>query len=240
MGRFFLHQLRTTDPDGARAFYAAVFGNAEADVFLLHEQALARGARPHWLGFIDVSDVDAAVSAFVARGATQLGPKWNRDGLEGVVLRDPGGAVVALGKPPGDSAVSPKPSSVFRTAIGWHLLHTAHVDQAKTHYRDLFGWEFKDPVETANHGVFHPFAWSAGGPVAGAMADIAARTGVHPHWLFAFRVSSVESALAAARWEGASSVQEPAMLSNASLADGGTFAACDDPQGAAFALIEPR
>ncbi|HSY23559.1 MAG TPA: hypothetical protein VK841_15640, partial [Polyangiaceae bacterium] len=90
------------------------------------------------------------------------------------------------------------------------------------------------------HGVFHPFAWSAGGPVVGAMADVAARPGVHPHWLFAFRVSSsVESALAAGRSK-ASCVQEPIALSNAALADGNGLAVCDDPQGAAFALIDRR
>ena len=239
MNPFFLYQLRTTDPDGARAFYAAVFGNADADVFLLHEQAIARGARPHWLGFIQVNDIDGAASAFIARGAVQLGPKWNRDGLEGTVLRDPGGAVVALGRPPATSATPSMPASVFRTEIGWHLLHTAQVEQAKADYRDLFGWDFKAPIETANHGVFHPFAWSAGGPVVGAMADVAARPAVHPHWLFAFRVSSLEGALAAGRAK-ASWVQEPVAVSNAALANGNGLAVCDDPQGAAFALIERR
>ncbi len=235
MNRFFLYQLRTTDTGGARAFYTTVFGNAEADVFPLHEQALARGARPHWLGFIEVNDMDGAVSAFVARGAMPLGPRWNRDGLEGVVLRDPGGAVVAVGKPPASTESAPA-ASVFRTEVGWHLLHTTHVDQAKVNYRDLFGWEFKEPIETANHGVFHPFAWSAGGAVVGAMTDVAARSGVHPHWLFAFRVSSWEGSVAAARLS-ASYIAEPAVLSNAALADGNRLAVFDDPQGAAFALI---
>jgi predicted enzyme related to lactoylglutathione lyase len=237
MNPFFLYQLRTTDPAGARAFYTAVFGNAEADVFPLHEQAIARGARAHWLGFVQVNDVEKAASAFIARGALQLGPKWDRDGLEGTVLRDPGGAVVALGKPPATSAAGSKPASVFRTEIGWHLLHTAHVERAKVDYRDLFGWDFKEPIETAEHGAFHPFAWAAGGPVVGAMTDIVARPGVHPHWLFAFRVSSLEGALTAARSK-ASWLQEPVALSNAALADGNGFAVCDDPQGAAFALIE--
>src|SRR4051794_39161194 len=99
--RFVNYHLRTTDIPAARAFYAAVLGKNHAEIFQLHEQALARGARPHWLGYLDVGEVDAMASAFGARGATPLGPKWvNPQGLEAAVVRDPGGAVVALAKPP--------------------------------------------------------------------------------------------------------------------------------------------
>jgi hypothetical protein len=38
----------------------------------LHEQAIARGARPHWLGFIEVDDVERGAAAFVERGALPL------------------------------------------------------------------------------------------------------------------------------------------------------------------------
>jgi catechol 2,3-dioxygenase-like lactoylglutathione lyase family enzyme len=49
--RFFYYALRTSDVARARAFYTAVLGNDDAEIFELHEQAVARGARPHWLGF---------------------------------------------------------------------------------------------------------------------------------------------------------------------------------------------
>src|SRR4051812_2053088 len=101
MTQFFHYVLRTTDVDRAHAFYSAVLGDTKAEIVPLHEQAVARGARPHWLGFLDVAEVELAASAFVLRGAAPLGPKWiNPRGLEAAVLRDPGGAVVALGKPP--------------------------------------------------------------------------------------------------------------------------------------------
>ncbi len=99
MKRFFRITLRTNDVDAARTFYAAVLGGNAFHVVQLHEEAVARGARPHWLGFLDVGDVDRAAAAFVQRGATQLGPKWvNPEGLEAAVVRDPGGAVIALAK----------------------------------------------------------------------------------------------------------------------------------------------
>jgi predicted enzyme related to lactoylglutathione lyase len=229
MTRFVQFHLRTTDVDAARSFYAAVLGNDDAIIFRLHEQAIARGAPPHWLGYLDVGDVDASVAAFVARGAVPLGPKWvNAEGLEAAVMRDPGGAVVALAKPP--------PASVDRKGgpaeVAWHLLHTTDVDRAKANYNELFGWELGEPMDLGTHGVFHPFAWQPGDPTVGAMSDIATHPGVHSHWLFHFRVGSLDAAIDAAR-AGGGIVMGPFVMPS-----GERIAVCDDPQGAAFALIE--
>src|SRR5271156_5293910 len=101
MHQFFHYQLRTSNVAAARAFYGEVLGSADANIVQLHEQAVARGARPHWIGYLDVGDVDRVAAAFVVRGATPLAAKWvNREGLEAAVVRDPGGAVLALAKPP--------------------------------------------------------------------------------------------------------------------------------------------
>ncbi|HEX4477622.1 MAG TPA: VOC family protein [Polyangiaceae bacterium] len=229
---FFEYYLRTIDVDGARAFYSAVLGDRKLEVFQLHEQALARGARPHWLGFIDVGDVDGATSAFVARGATSLGPKWvNPQGLEASVVRDPGGAVVALAKP------APKPASDASAGdsslgVEWHLLNTRDVEGAKKNYSEVLGWEFKAPLDLGTYGVFHPFAWQAGGAPVGSMSDIATRPGVHPHWLFHFRVGALDPAVDAVRARGGSVVESVV------IPGGDRIAICDDPQGAAFTLRE--
>jgi predicted enzyme related to lactoylglutathione lyase len=225
MKRFFHYTLRTTDVPRARAFYSAVLGEDHADIVQLHEQALARGARPHWLGFIDCGDVDASVSVFGARGAAPLGPKWvNPRGLEAAVLRDPGGALVALAKPGHTSVPHPE--------VAWHQLNTADVEHAKANYAELLGWAFQEPLDLGVHGVFHPFAWEPGGPAVGSMADVSRRPGIHPHWLFHFRVSSVDAALEAVRAHGGL-VVDPVTLAN-----GDRIAVCDDAQGAAFTLRE--
>ncbi|HEY0464433.1 MAG TPA: VOC family protein, partial [Polyangiaceae bacterium] len=198
MTQFFHYVLRTTDVAAAREFYSAVLGNTDAEIVQLHEQALARGARPHWLGFLDVAEVEIATAAFVARGAAPLGPKWvDPRGLEAAVMRDPGGAVVALGKP---AAAAGAESSQPRVA--WHMLNIADVERAVANYRELFGWEFKEPVDLGEHGVFHPFAWQAGGLAVGALSDSAQRPGVHPHWLFHFHVAALDTALEAVRVGG--------------------------------------
>jgi predicted enzyme related to lactoylglutathione lyase len=227
MARFFDYHLRTTDVAAARAFYASVLGTGHAEIFPLHEHALARGARPHWLGYIDVGDVDAATSAFVARGATQLGRWVNPKGLEVVVVRDPGGAIVAVAKP----APRQGNANVFPDVV-WHQLGTVDVERAKTNYRELIGWEFKEPIDLDSLGVVHPFAWQSGGEAVGAMSDIAQRPGMHTHWLFHFRVAALGPALENVR-AGGGSVVGPFVLPS-----GDRVAACDDPQGAAFGLFE--
>src|SRR5208283_3506322 len=131
MTTFFRFELRTTNADGAREFYARVLGHDRAIIWPLHEQALARGARPHWLGSLDVEDIEQTAAAFVERGATRLGPTVpRRDGGQMAVLRDPGGAVVALATPAAENA------QVF-TEVGWHVLNTKDAPRATMDYRDL-------------------------------------------------------------------------------------------------------
>ena len=214
MTRFVRYQLRTTDVPAARAFYTKLLGE-EPDLTPLPAQALARGARSHWLGHLGVTDVERTAQAFVERGATRLGPQG-----DAAVLRDPGGAIVALAK-------GSEPSS---SHVSWHALNTLDVTLASETYRALFGWELRAPIDLAEHGLLHPFAFEAGGPLQGSIVDAARRPGIHPHWLFHFSVPSLEAALAHVRDAGG------LVIGPFTLPDGGRVAVCDDPQGTAFAL----
>jgi predicted enzyme related to lactoylglutathione lyase len=228
MTRFCRFELRTTDAEASRAFYTNILGHARAVIWPLHEQALARGARPHWLGHLGVEDVDAKAAAFVERGAMRLGPTVpTSDGGHAAVLRDPGGAVLAVGTPPPASATPP-------VDVVWHVLNTNSVALAIANYRELFGWEFTDSLELGAHGHFQQFAWLAGGANAGAFADIASRPGVHSHWLFFFEVDALEPAIAAVRAGGGT------VLPPIALPSGERACVCDDPHGAAFGLRERR
>jgi predicted enzyme related to lactoylglutathione lyase len=217
-------RLRTTECERARDFYAAVLGRDDAVIVELRAQALSRGARPHWLGFIDVAELEPTLSAFVARGAQQLGPSLRSVEGEVAVVRDPGGAVVALA-----AALAPSAGP----EVVWYQLNTADVARAKLVYGELFGWHCSEPEVVAAAGVVnHPFAWRAGEVPVGAMADVAGRPSVHPHWLFHFAVAGLDLALEKARALGA--VTLPVLT----LPGGARVAVCDDPQGAAFALLE--
>lgn len=228
MATFYRFELRTTDVEAARGFYAKLFGHDRSLIWPLHEQALARGARPHWLGYLGVDDVESTVAAFVARGGMRLGPApATAEGGPGAVLRDPGGALLAVAQRP---AVEAAPS----VPVAWHVLNTNNVAEAAENYRALCGWHLTDRVMLEVPGTFHGFAWHQGGESVGVMADIADRPGVHPHWTFFFEVDALESAMALTRDAGGLTL-EPI-----TLASGERFCVCEDPQGAAFALRERR
>jgi uncharacterized protein len=160
--------------------------------------------------------------------AMRLGPTQpTGDGGHAVVLRDPGGAVVAVATPPPANAEA-------RVDVVWHVLNTNAVARATANYRELFGWELTDRVGLGAHGSFQRFAWHAGGASVGAIADIAARPGVHAHWLFFFEVDALEPAIAATRAAGGVAL-DPIVVPS-----GERVCVCDDPQGAAFALRERR
>jgi hypothetical protein len=224
MTRFCRIELRTTDVPAARSFYRALLGDEGADIVPLPAEALARGARPHWLGHLGVTDVEAVAGAFVARGATGLGPtRPTAAGGAVAILRDPGDAVVALATPP---------TAPVRADVVWHSLNTTDLARATETYCALMGWQLTEVVDLGPRGRHHQFAWTAGGASVGAISDIAGRPGVHPHWLFHFRVAALEPALAVVRGTGGLAL-DPVTLPN-----GARVAVCDDPQGAAFALQE--
>lgn len=224
MTRFCRIQLRTTDVAAARLFYRALLGDEGADMVPLPAEAIARGARPHWLGHLGVDDVEGTAQAFTARGATRLGPtRAAADGGTVAILRDSGGAVVAL------SAVSavPPPANVV-----WQSLNTADLPGVIATYCGVLGWQLTEALELGALGRQQQFAWAPGGPSVGTMADTAGRPGVHAHWLFHFRVAALEPAVAAVRAAGG------VALDPITLPGGARVAVCDDPQGAAFALHE--
>jgi predicted enzyme related to lactoylglutathione lyase len=214
--RFSRYVLRTTNVPAAEAFYASVLGHHGDQIFPLHEQALARGARPHWLGHIDVSDPAAAAAPLLAAGGQQLGER--ADGI--VVLRDPGGAIVALG---GASAGS-------RAGVLWHVLRARNIDSLAALYAETFGWAFGEYIALGNGERYRALAFSGGERNAGVVGELS--EGVHPHWLFFFGVDSLKDAVARVRAHGGL-VMEPS-----ALPDGTEFAVCDDPQGAAFGLMK--
>lgn len=228
MGRvgFSRFELRTTDITAARAFYQPMLLAGCPDVSALPEAAIARGARPHWLGHLGVADqgdLERLVAAFIDRGATQLGPaRTAADGSPTLGLRDPGGAVLALCKAPAEPP---------RSDVVSHQLFTTNVAGAIRNYSELFGWRVGEQVDLGNLGRHLPFSYSANAPNVGVMADIAGRAQLHPHWLHYFRVAKLQAALDYVRAAGG------VVVGPFELPGGVLAAACDDPQGAAFGLM---
>ena len=223
--RFSRYLLRTTDVEAAAAFYDAVLERRGDGIVLLQPAAIARGARPHWLGHIDVSgrdDVRAVAARFVERGAMRLGPPAAAG--DAVLLRDPGGAILAVSDGAAES----------RAGVVWHQLSTREPATAAETYSTLFGWSFTEPLELGQLGRHRRFAFGPEEASAGAISDVDGRPEVHTHWLFFFAVPSLDVALERVRGLGG------VALGPLALPNGVRVAACDDPQGAAFGIIEPN
>jgi uncharacterized protein len=226
--RFSRYQLRTTDVDGARAFYTELFGasfwKGGVDVQPLPAAAAARGATPHWLGHIGVDDAVPPMYRFFDAGATRLGapPPDGRDSA-GVVLRDPFGAVVAL-TPSGDAMAEER--------VAWHLHASRDEERALSLYADILGWTAVERQDLAERGRHVTFAWDDAGRPVGSLCDMARRPHVHAQWLFFFATADLDSSLARVRDLGGLTLRP------STTADGRRVAACDDPQGAAFGLCE--
>lgn len=225
--RFCRYELRTIEVDQAREFYRELLGHDKAVVWPLHEQARARGAVPHWLGSIGVGDLqqlERTSEELLRRGATSMGPIFETsDGRHASVLRDPGGAIVGLTTPPAPEHV---------VDVSWHVLNTNDVAAAIANYKAVFGWTIAAQPLTGPHGSFHPFSCGSSESSAGAMSDIAGRPNVHPHWLFFLNVASVDTAVELTRRAGGTAtdpIETPA---------GDRIAICEDPQRAAFGLME--
>jgi hypothetical protein len=221
---FTRYVLRTTDVSAAAAFYDAVLERRGDGILPLHESALARGARPHWLGHVGVSELggaEAVAARFVERGATRLGPPPGVGDI--VVLRDPGGAVVAVTDGAGPSAAR----------VAWHQLNTADPARAGANYSELFGWSLTRQTDLSALGRHQQFAFGTGEPGVGIISDVAGRPGVHPHWLFLFAVPSLDRATERVAAHGG------LVVGTVTLPNGVRVAPFDDPQGAAFGVIEP-
>lgn len=217
--RFTRFELRTHDPAAASAFYRELLGHTGDAIVPLPSAAAARGAPAHWLGVIDVAAIggnEPVAERFVARGATRLGGPPGR-----VVLRDPGGAVVALGDVPGSS----------RADVALHLLHAPDAASAAQLYTELLGWALTGDLELGALGRLRQFAWRAGEPNVGAIVAID-RPSVHPQWLFFFRVVELDRKLTWVRERGGLAIGPM------QLPDGTRVAMCEDPQAAAFGLLE--
>jgi uncharacterized protein len=214
--RFCRYELRTTDVSAAGAFYAELLGRRDLIIRELPVPARSHGAPAHWLGYLSAAELggsSAALQRWSTYGAALLGARVGND----AVVRDPGGAVLAL----------TDDSELVDAGVALHLLHTPHAESAAKNYAELFGWVLSEQLAD-----LQPFAFGAGEPAAGLIADLAGRSGVHPQWLYLFGVSALDSALETVRQRGGM------VIGPTELPNGRRVAACDDPQGAAFGLIE--
>jgi predicted enzyme related to lactoylglutathione lyase len=225
-GRFFWYDLMTPDPEAAKAFYTAVMGWGTelwegqgmsytmwtaggapmGGTMKLPDEAVAGGARPHWLAYVGVPDVDAAASrARELGGKVMVPPTTIPDIGRFSVLADPQGATVAAYKP--DKAY-PEPDGMPPVGhFSWHELATPEPDAVFAFYEDLFGWEKTSTFDMGAMGMYQLFGRR--GQAFGGIFNKPAEMPGPPAWLHYGRVADVNAAVEAVRQHGGQVLHGP-------------------------------
>ncbi len=253
--QFSWYELMTTDVKGAEKFYTALnawglepfnaIGNEPYEmwtragtpfggVMRLPDEARKMGAPPHWLAYVDVPNVDAAVSRATSLGAKVYVPGTDIPGSGGrfAVLADPQGAVfgVVSSAQPMQEPTGPAPVG----AVSWHELMTTDNVAAFSFYNKLFGWEKGEAADMGPMGIYQMFG-RLGRPLGGMFNRPPEMAAVPPHWLLYFRVPDVDKAADRVKQLGGKIINGPM-----DVPGGDRVVVCSDPQGVAFALHQVK
>lgn len=250
-GKFCWYELMTSDLPAARKFYGDVIGwkgqNAgqphmdywlmslgeamAAGMMAIPENACDAGAKPGWIGYIAVDDVDG-----MAEKVKQKGGKIYRapDNIPGIgrfaIVADPQGAAFALFK--GEGEAPPPPPRGTPGQAGWRELYAKDHVAALDFYGELFGWTKAEHVDMGDMGIYQLFA-KGGEPMGGMMNKMPQMPA--PYWTYYFNVESADAAAARVRAAGGQVLMEPMEVPGGDWIVNGL-----DPQGAAFNLVAPK
>ena len=250
------YELLCKDPLAARRFYSAVMGwtvdeapmpGAATDyriihtagsqvggVFALTDAMCQQGARPCWMLYFGVDDVDACVGAVAAAGGTVQLPAFDIPGVGRLaMLADPQGAAFYVMKGSSDEASTAcNPDRAGHAA--WHELHAADGPAAADFYVAQFNWRKSTAMDMGPAGVYQLMATAAlgGRDLGGIMTD---KQFPQPAWLIYFRVDGIEAAARRISDAGGQVVNGPMEVPG-----GGWIVNGIDPEGALFALTGTR
>jgi len=257
-GSFIWYELMTPDPNGAKAFYDSVVGwnvGSEAEfpngyrmigrsdgkhaggVLPLSEEMESHGARPVWLGYIEVADVDAPVSAMEADGGKAMLAPWEIPGVGRVaMLANKEGAPFYIMKPtPPMGDVNAK-SDVFHTDnaqhVRWNELSTTDPAGAIAFYGRHFGWRQEGEMDMGELGKYR-FLYH-GDVMIGAVMPKMPEMPVSM-WSFYIGVDDIDRAHEAVKAGGGQVLMGPMEIPGGEFSINGI-----DPQGAPFGLVGPR
>jgi len=255
LGKYCWYELMTTDTEAAGKFYSHVVGwnlfepggphagytlfqvgdQGIGGMMKLPEEACKAGARPGWMGYIWVPEVEAALAKVVAAGGTVHKepadiPQIGRF----AVVSDPQGANFVLFRHFGDQQAPPVPMETLGH-VGWHELFATDNKTALEFYSGQFGWTKGEAFDMGPMGVYQLYIIGNEqmGKQYGGMAN-KPDAFPQPVWLYYFNVDDIDTAVERVKTAGGQILMGPHQVPGGSWILQGL-----DPQGAMFALLEP-
>src|SRR5688500_13689095 len=226
-GSFIWYELITPDPDAAKAFYDSVVGwdigppsqdemqyreikrgdgGFAGGVMRLTDEMKSHGARPAWVGYIGVDDVDQSVAAIEQGGGKVLMPAFDIPNVGRIAMvADPQGAPFYVMRGASDES-----SDAFSTDqaqhVRWNELSTTDPDAAVEFYAGHFGWAQEGDMDMGEMGKYRFI--QHGGTMIGAvmpkMPDMPASL-----WSYYIGVDDIDRAASAVTEGGGRIFQEP-------------------------------
>jgi predicted enzyme related to lactoylglutathione lyase len=255
-GSFIWYELMTHDPDAAGKFYGAVLGwkitprqapagekdyrmilrsdgGSAGGILRLSEDMLHHGARPIWLGYIHVRDVDVATRDIVADGGKVLMPRMDLPVGRIAMVADPMGTSFYVMDPLPPPGKPDAKSDVFDVKaaqrVRWNELSSADPERAKAFYAKHFGFQVN---ETMSMGPMGDYCFlDHHGIRIGAVMQKPPSSPIS-YWLFYFGVESVAAAKRAIEAGGGQVMHGPQ-----EVPDGNWTIIAVDPDGALFGVV---
>lgn len=247
------YELLSDDADASRDFYQAVIGwtvhpadlggmdyrmidardgDFAGGLMNLTAEMKAGGAKPTWLFYLGVDDVDAAVAKVQERGGTVQMPAIDMPGV---------GRMAMVADPQGNSfyvmrGASDEASRAWeRTSMGkcnWNELVTTDQAAGNAFYADVFGWRYPDKMSMPGDMGDYVFVEAAGETIGATMPI--QPDGMQRGWTFYFRAPEIEAAAAQVRARGGEVLQGPMQVPG-----GDMVILARDPHGVTFGVSAP-
>ncbi|HEX4693289.1 VOC family protein [Sphingomonas sp.] len=247
------YELLTADHDPSKQFYDHVIGwtiggkpDGDIDyrmiqtadgsmvggVMQLTPEMTANGAKPIWLFYLGVDDVDASFARVKANGGGELMAPFDIPGAgRAAFVTDPQGVPFYIMR----GASEENSTAYDRTGMGkcnWNELISSDQAGANAFYADTFGWTYPDKMPMGEMGDY--IFVQAGEQTIGATMQQPPGDPTGPGWRFYFRTPDIEATASKVTEAGGTMVRDIMEVPG-----GDRVLLAKDPQGVVFGAVGP-